>query len=299
MSKTNVLILGAGGGFGTLLASLLSSDERILNGIDVVTPGKVAAERLAGFILADAALPGSAALEAVAGADWVISCMSNDATLDAFPRLASRMRSGALFLDILSVKTPICSLMSAARFDIECLSIHPMFAPSLGFSRQNVVVVRVRGGRHSDRIESLLAEWGAHIHHLTAEQHDRGTAAVQVATHAAIISFGMALKAMDYRLPEVLPISSPVHRTLLALLARIVNGAPEIYWQVQRENPEAVAARSAVVAGAGEFQRLVDSGQAESFSAVQGALREMLGDSNDDLSGLAARVFDLPLVLSK
>ena len=290
-----VLILGASGGFGGLIGSLLSSEGHSITGVDVAPPAERSAGRFTGFVLADAAAPERPVLSLAAECDWIVSCMHQSATLPAFDRLAPQMKRGSLFMDVLSVKTPICSRMESARPDIECLSIHPMFAPSVGFSRQNVAVVRVRGGRHADAVESLLRKWGSRIHRLSAEQHDRATTAIQAATHAAIISFGTALSSMGYDLSGTLPISSPPHRILLAMLARIACGNPGVYWQVQAENPFAEAARSEIVAGAARFQQLASSGSQEEFSALMSSLADLLAPAREDLLELASRALSIPL----
>jgi 4-amino-4-deoxyprephenate dehydrogenase len=295
MDRRRVLILGAAGGFGKVFTSLLSTEGFEVRGVDTQPPDPATQGRLAGFVRADASEGSRDVLAEAEAADWVIACLPQEATFEAFRKLNPHMRPGSLFMDILSVKAPISRLMKSGRADVECLSLHPMFAPAMGFRNQNVVAVRIHEGRHGGTVESLLAKWGAHVHHLGPEQHDRTTAAVQVATHAAILAFGLALKAMEYNVSEALPISSPPHRTLLALLARIVNGKPEVYRQIQVENPLASKTRSDLIAAASDLQRLIEEGTSEELSQTLGSLRDMLGEANDPLSELAAQALALPL----
>jgi 4-amino-4-deoxyprephenate dehydrogenase len=298
-NKPNVLILGVAGGFGKLLTSLLALAGHRLGGIDTVPPHQDTAKLLSFFIRDDVASPSPATLKALEDVDWVLSCLPQDPTFAALRSVTPHLRKGSLFMDILSVKTPISGLLRSGNPDVEYLSIHPMFAPSVGFSGQNVVIVKNGDGRHRASIEELLGKWGARVHYLTAEQHDRSTAAVQVATHAAILSFGLALKAMGYSIEEALPISSPPHRTLLALLARIANGNPEVYWQIQTENPLASFARTSIITAITDLQKSVEAGSLMDFSESLSGVREMLGDANDQLSELAVRLFALPVSIAK
>lgn len=294
MTRNTVLILGVAGRFGRVFAQLLHNEGMRVSGIDPEQPDQETAGLLSGSVCSSAFNPNQDALEMVREADWVISCMPQEPTLAAFRTLEAHLSAGALFTDILSVKMPVVSLLQSGRKDIECLSIHPMFAPSVSFLKQNVAIIKINYGRRSIRLETLLLQWGAKLHYLTAEQHDRCTAAIQVATHAAILSFGLALKALHYNISETLPVSSPIHRTLLALLARIINGDPEVYWQIQADHPWASPTREEMIAAAKELQRAVESGTLESFSSLLQGIRPLLGEANDSLCRLAADLLQAP-----
>src|SRR5262249_45805868 len=176
------------------------------------------------------------------GADCALLCLDEEETLRAFPGLVEAVPARSLLLDVLSVKTPIVGLMREARADVELLSIHPMFAPALGFEGQNVAVVEVRPGPRAAEFTALLGRWGAPGTALTAEEHGAGTAAAQAATPAAVLAFGMALGGLGYDRDRALAVATPVHRVLLALLARLASADPEVYWTIQRSNPGAAGA---------------------------------------------------------
>lgn len=293
--RLRVLVLGAAGGFGRLLSSLLTEEGYEVVGSDTA-PDPGPDSRLDGYVRADVHAPGDDLRQAVREADWVMACLPADAAMAAFTELSPEMRPGALFLDILSVKGPICTLMEAGRTDVECISIHPMFAPSLEFLGQNVAMVQIRPGPHTGVVEHLLLGWGAKVHHLTAQQHDRSTAAIQAATHAAVIAYGLALAALGYRTAEALPISTPPHRTLLALLARVASGNPGVYWQIQSENPLAEDVRRQLAAGAEHLQRLVAANDQRAFSEMMSGLRALVDDAGPGLPEFAARVLATPYV---
>jgi prephenate dehydrogenase len=111
---------------------------------------------------------------------------------------------------------------------------------------------------------------------LTAEQHDRLTASVQVATHAAILAFGLTLQRLGYDRKLASSVTTPPHTTMLNLLARIANGAPEVYWDIQSVHPHASEVRAAMLDCLTEISRIVE---------------------NDDFAGFRLRLGDLlPLV---
>jgi hypothetical protein len=105
-----------------------------------------------------------------------------------------------------------------------------------------------------------------------------------------VLAFGMALDALDVDLAELAEIAPPPHVTMLALLARITSGAPEVYWDVQAANPLAPDARRALADGARRLASLVDDGE-PAFEAQLGRLRGMFGPRLGDYADLCARSF--------
>ena len=72
---------------------------------------------------------------------------------------------------------------------------------------------------------------------MSVQEHDRLTASLQVATHASILAFGRALQILDADIGVVAAVAPPPHRTLLALLARIVIGTREVYRDIEVAHP--------------------------------------------------------------
>jgi prephenate dehydrogenase len=154
--------------------------------------------------------------------------------------------AGALLADTLSVKTPFAQAALAVDAPVELLSLNPMFAPALGFSGHAVAAVELRPGPRSRALLALLREQAAIVPLADAAAHDRMTAALQVAVHAGALGFGLALAQLDADLDALLPAAPPPFLAQLALLARIADGSPETYADIQRANPFAAEARAAL-----------------------------------------------------
>src|ERR1017187_1465862 len=154
---------------------------------------------------------GSAALWEIAG-ECVLVCLPEEAALSAAGPILGAMADGALWVDTLSVKSGICRLLGDCRRSIEMVSINPMFAPALGWQGHPVAVIALSSGPKSQTLINLLRSWGAAVEVLTAEAHDSLTAIIQVATHAAILSFGALLLDLEYSVERGLAIATPPHR---------------------------------------------------------------------------------------
>jgi len=234
----NVVVIG-GGAVGRLLAGALADGGGAVTVVDRAPAPHVQ-------LVTDARTPSPALQDALAGADCALLALPEEAALDALPHVLAALPAGALLADTLSVKTPFAHAALAARAPVELCSLNPMFAPSLGFAGRAVLAVELAPGPRSRALLALLGALADVVTLPDAEAHDRATAALQVATHAGVLAFGLALARLDADLDALLPAAPPPFLALLALLARIADGAPATYADIQRANPFADEARSAL-----------------------------------------------------
>lgn len=123
---------------------------------------------------------------------------------------------------------------------VELLSCHPMFAPAAGWEGQNTVMIEITGGSKSKAFTALVETWGSTCVAMeSGEQHDRVTAAVQTATHSALITFGLSLKKIGYDADMASKISTPPHRAMISVIQRMASiNEPDTYWDIQVKGPE-------------------------------------------------------------
>ncbi|HEX3482641.1 MAG TPA: prephenate dehydrogenase/arogenate dehydrogenase family protein [Kofleriaceae bacterium] len=296
MTARIAMVLGAAGAVGRAFTAALRGA-----GLAVVTVDRSAAVDAAPAGADDVAVhddvccPGEATRSHAARADWVLACLPEDAILAAIDQLVPVLRPGALFVDTSSVKSRVAARMATARRDVELLSINPLFAPSVGFAGQRVAAIGEPGAEAAALLE-LLDHLGCRAVAMTAEQHDRTMAAVQVATHAAVLAFGAAVSALGITAADLLVAATPPFCTLLALLARISGGTPEVYWEIQHGNERAPVARAALEAGLAELSAVVALGDRAGFDRLLDRSRALLGDRLPAMQQLCARLFAVPPV---
>ncbi|MEI2580235.1 prephenate dehydrogenase/arogenate dehydrogenase family protein [Scytonema sp. PRP1] len=292
MNIEKVLILGLNGGFGKLFSNLLAEEGLSIFGIDLAPqPDKLA--KCARYLCGDLSQPDKNMLAIARQVDCLLICLPESVAFVALEHFIPAMSADALIVDTLSVKTTLAEKVTNIREDLQLLSINPMFAPDLGFRDNNVVTVQLSSGLRSDNFISLMEKWGAHVTSMTASEHDRQTAITQVATHAAIISFGICLTELGYDPNKALPISTPVHRTLLALFARITNQAPEIYWRIQVDNPYAAQAREAMSASLKQLADMAYANHQQEFYNALTRSKETLSPCLEELIAYASRIFQI------
>src|SRR5690242_7718936 len=240
MTLPIAIVLGGLGQVGDLIARVLMQTGMEVLLVDVLPAPEAIGGR---YLQADITRLDDALLRAIAGADCVVMCLPERAALASAPAILDAMSRGALWVDTLSVKQKICSLLRKYEEKLELVSINPMFAPALGFAGHSVAFVEISSGPKGQDFARTLCSMGARVEVVTPETHDTLTAAIQVATHAAILSFGVVLLELAYDIEKGVAIATPTHRMLLSLLHRLSTANPEVYWDIQHDHPHAVSVR--------------------------------------------------------
>ena len=241
--KNETIVLGALGQVGDLIAGALTQTGREVLFVDMRPRPAITAGR---YLQADVTQPDDALLRAISGADCVVMCLPQRAALTSAPAILDAMSRGALWVDTLSVKQDICALLRNYAEKLELVSVNPMFAPALGFDGHCVAFVEISGGPKSQEFARALRSLGATVETVTPETHDKLTAAIQVATHAAILSFGVVLLELGYDVEKGFAIATPPHLMLLSLLNRVSSANPEVYWDIQHHHPHAASVRESL-----------------------------------------------------
>jgi 4-amino-4-deoxyprephenate dehydrogenase len=273
-----VVVAGGSGAVGSLFAEQLQEAGNDVVIVDRTVPGPT--HRVTRFVRGDISDPGAEVADVVRTADAVLLSVPEPVALVAIGRLVGTLRPDALIADTLSVKSTVVPALHAAAMiagEAEALSLNPMFAPALGFAGHPVASVVVRDGQRGRALCDLIEQWGARVVTVTADQHDRVSAASQALTHAAVIAFGAALAELDVDMADLDRMGPPPHTALLSLLARIASGAPEVYWDVQAANPYAPAARRALSRGVSQLANVVDDGTCEEFGDMLDRLCGVFG----------------------
>ncbi|MCX6475640.1 prephenate dehydrogenase dimerization domain-containing protein, partial [Rhodococcus sp. (in: high G+C Gram-positive bacteria)] len=136
----------------------------------------------------------------------------------------------------------------------------------------------------------IVRSWGASVAVMDADRHDRLAAATQVLTHASVLAFGVALAELGVSADELLAVAPPPHRTLLALLARVAGGEPEVYWDVQAGNPYAGATRKALFDATAQVDRAAET--LGDFTTLMKTADAALDNRSGELNAECQSLFD-------
>lgn len=283
------VLLGVNGLVGQLLARKLVESGASVSGLDLQ---EEAFDRDLGidYTQCDATAHTAEGLKAIGSADTVFVCLPEDAALEALPEVVKGAAQDSLIIDTLSVKKGLVAALEPLRPTQEYVSINPMFSPKIGFAGQGVALVTVNAGPRGAEFESLLTSWGARGVHVGADEHDRITALMQVVTHAALMSIGLVMHEWGYDLEKAVGMATPPHRICLALLARMADASPEVYWDIQRSNAFAADARRCLLDKLSDLSEIVAGDQEESFRDVMARIGSVLDPLRNELLDCAASI---------
>ena len=188
LRNKKILIIGGTGAMGQFFSQFMTA-----NGGTVTIAGRDQRRTLK--TAEEIAVKPGTSLDA-ASSDIVIVAVPMKSTRQVCIQAANRMRSGALLIDLCSVKSGIADIVAVQTpSSIEYVSLHPLFAPDVDhMDGQNIAAVTYRTGPQWDRLSRTITSSGARIIKMTSDYHDRTMALVQVAHHYALLSLANSLK---------------------------------------------------------------------------------------------------------
>lgn len=283
MDLVNALVIGVNGGVGRLIARELASSGVSVIGLDIHRHINEATA-CAGYICSNVLEPTAVSVAAVRESQCVVLCLPANVALGCIKWVMREASPDSLIVDTLSIKTDVAGIVQRFEKRFEYLSINPLFAPGLGFERRHVAAVLLREGPLSSKFMELIESWGATLLLLSADLHDKNMAALQVTTHIALISYGLVLEGLEYKPCESHELWTPPHKLLLCLLARLTTFSPEVYWEIQRSNPFARAARELFIETMKQLNSTINSNSQDEFEKTVSTLRSFIGSDAEVLA---------------
>jgi len=287
---TRAVVVGAAGAVGRAFVEQFVRDGFAVTGADL--RDQSALDGLT-RIVADATSIDEPFRRALACADVVLLCLPEPRAIAAVPGLAAMLARGTLVVDVLSVKARFVERATSLPAGLEWLGINPLFGPDLGFSGRSIAAVPVTSGARTNRFLDLLRRWGSTVVPVSVEEHDRAMAVIQALTHSALLAFGCALLDLKYDVAASSGLRTPLHTTMLSLLARMLKGSPAVYGEIQSSNPHADRARQALMRGMARVELAVDASEPFAFERLMEDLHDLLGSELKPLSELARNSFQL------
>jgi len=219
-SKYTIGIIGGNGGMGSLFRDFFEK-----NGHEVLI-----ASRSTELTIEQCA----------AGSDIVIITVPISSTLDVIKRVGPLVKKDSLLMDFTSLKSAETAAMCKYSRS-EVVGCHPVFGPSVAsLEKQVIVLTPARGERWMKFLVEIFENAGAIVRISTPEEHDRIMAIVQGLMHFTSITLVKTLMKTGERPEEFNDFSSPVYRIRTDFANRILNQNPELYADIEINNPETV-----------------------------------------------------------
>jgi prephenate dehydrogenase len=189
-------------------------------------------------------------------ADLVIVCVPIKSIVSVVQESLNYMKEGAILTEISSIKKQIYRVLRAARKDITCLCIHPMFGPATKRSRFiKYLLVPVRNrAKELAFLSSIFPR--SEIEVISdPDLHDKYMAVVIGLTYYVNLVLGSMLSKLD--LATMKKVAGTSFGMQAMITESIINDSPELVSSLLRENPFNKTYITGFLAEAKNIQKLV------------------------------------------
>ena len=168
-------------------------------------------------------------------ADVVIVSVPIDVTEKVIGEVAPFIKKSGLLMDLTSLK--VLPMKAMKKTKASYLGCHPIFGPTANIEGQLIVLCPGRGNKWLNWLKEILQKNKVIVKELTAKKHDTLMAYVQALTHFSDIALADTLRKSDIPIKEMITYQSPVYRLELDMMGRILNQNPNLYANIQIDNP--------------------------------------------------------------
>jgi chorismate mutase/prephenate dehydrogenase len=252
------VVVGGAGRMGRWMVDFLRAQEFEVGILDPNAPGGL-----------DAGVR-----ERLGDSDLVVSAAPPGRTADLYREWRSNPPAGVV-CDMASIKSPLVEPIRALQAaGIRVASFHPLFGPATTALRNSDVVICDVGDPEAEEIVAgLFAPTLARIVRIDIDEHDKLMAEMLTLAHAATLAFAGARLAGS---PRSIELHSTTERALESLAARVVRESPEVYFEIQADNPHSEAAVSRLHDAVRRLVTLVRERNVEGFAGWMRDAAELL-----------------------
>ncbi|HYX72266.1 MAG TPA: prephenate dehydrogenase dimerization domain-containing protein [Nitrososphaera sp.] len=286
----SLLILGSSGKLGSILSKKLKESGYYVIGLDTKQSPSHEVDL---FLQADIADPDALSILSSHDFDALIIVVPSSMNEIVVNNVVIPYGKDRLIIDLLSEKYGFEQLINRAVDGVEHIGAHLLFAPTVRWEGQNVLVtprniVDIRALKFIHQLEA----WGSVVHYCDPIEHDQLMGLIQVTTHAAIISYAQLLVNQQFDFKLLNAVSTPASRVMWAMIARMISNDPSVYWEIQINNIFAQDARSQVADSIRKLDEFVRNGDKRSFDTIFDKLKSMFNSDLEEYKQLADELYN-------
>jgi len=209
----------------------------------------------------------------VAEADIIILAVNMKNACEVAKDLCPHVRENALLMDINSLKTDICKVLTNCPG--EALGTHPMFGPTTSsLRRQKMVLCPIKPGPLSEWITNEFGHLGLELIQAEPDTHDKIMSIIQVLVHFKTLSMGYALSQCGVSIDETLKYTSPIYQLELTVIGRLFAQRPELYAEIEMSNPHGDFIRQILIKSITHLEKTINSNDKETFNDLFASIAE-------------------------
>jgi len=185
-------------------------------------------------------------------------------------------RKDQLLLDLSSLKQP--QVTALLRGSGEVIGMHPLFGPRTESTGETIILCPARATDETVRsLEELLQATGLRTKRMTAQEHDRLMAFLQVLPHVKNFLVAEVLEKSGADLPAMLATCSPPYELELNVIGRFLDDSPGLYGPIILNNPDTLVILEALGTALLSCVAMVKQKDLQGFSDRYERLRAYFG----------------------
>ncbi len=213
--------------------------------------------------------------KSVQNADIVLVSVPIKSTPDVIREVAPFMKENSLIFDICSLKSSIFLALDEVRhkFNINSLSLHPMFGPGIkNMKNYVIIVVKVGGTLHYESIVNDLLDMfksdGIILTETDRKTHDLKVALTLGVPHMFNILFLNLLKRVNEPLSELTRFTGTTFLLQKVFAESIIQREMEMFGDIQMENPEFLKVLDIFENLIKEYKSIIKNKNSDGFEAI-------------------------------
>ncbi|OYT43496.1 MAG: hypothetical protein B6U88_00725 [Candidatus Aenigmarchaeota archaeon ex4484_56] len=194
--------------------------------------------------------------------DIIIISVPISKVTEVVKEIRNHIKKESLLTDTTSIKRYPLKEMKKAKCGV--LGMHPLFGPICkDMKNKTIVFCRARDNIYVDFLKKLFRKNGANILEISPKEHDKQMAILQSLLHFTNISFSYFLYSKKFKSnPNFL---TPSFKLQSLVLGRILAQNPELYADIEMENPYFRKISEEYIKEITKFQKIIKDKKYEEF----------------------------------
>lgn len=169
--------------------------------------------------------------------DIVIFALPLKHAADIIRREAKNLtRRDQLILDVSSLKIREVAAMMEGKGEV--IGMHPLFGPATDCNGERVILCPARASKQTlASLQQTLKRMGLMTSVMSAGQHDKLMATVQVIPHLKSLLMADMMRSLRVDLGSVLKACTPIYELEFSVIGRFLDDDPELYMPIIFRNP--------------------------------------------------------------
>lgn len=200
-----------------------------------------------------------------------------DKTVKIIEEVLPYIRKDAAIMDFTSIKGPAVKAMLKGKCEV--LGMHPMFGNSNPIPGQTIILCPTKKfGPWSKWMADFLRKNQVNIQNMSADEHDKMMNVAQGLIHFAEITFADSLRRSKIPIQKLFKFTGKASELKVQLAARILDQDPELYGNIQIENPHALNSLKEFKKSVDELYKIVVKKDLKSFIKYVKVDKKFFGD---------------------